>query len=91
MVFHQPASSGSTDLSYDVAWPARADPASGPDPLGRYDAILVGDVDPADLTTEIWARLDAYVAEPGRDADDPARPPVLARRWPAKAPGPSSR
>ncbi|WP_435008823.1 hypothetical protein P12x_000071 [Tundrisphaera lichenicola] len=64
IVFHQPSSTGSTDLSYDTAWPARADPGS-PDPLGRYDAILVGDVDPADLPAEVWARLDAYVAGRG--------------------------
>jgi len=64
LVFHQPGSAGSTELSYDTAWPARADP-SGPDPLGQYDAILVGDVDPADLPPEVWARLDAYVAGRG--------------------------
>lgn len=64
IVFHQPASAGSTDLTYDTAWPVR--PARPePDPLGRYDAIIVGDVDPADLPPQAWARLDAYVAGRG--------------------------
>src|SRR4029453_13304954 len=85
IVFHQPGSAGSTDLSYDTAWPAPGDPPqphppgrhhatppppplpppgparappAAPAPLGRYDAILVGDVDPADLPPEAWARLD---------------------------------
>ncbi|HEX8203412.1 MAG TPA: hypothetical protein VF590_23250, partial [Isosphaeraceae bacterium] len=42
------------------------DPASkAPDPLGSFDAIVLGDVAPGDATPEVWARLDAYVAARG--------------------------
>ena len=58
---------GSTTPTYETALPARLDPfrRQQPDPLGAFDAVIVGDVDPADLTPEIWARLEAYVAERG--------------------------
>ena len=43
----------------------KAGTAPKADPLGAYDAIVVGDVDPAMLPPDAWARLDAYVAERG--------------------------
>ena len=64
VVFHQPGTTGSAESTYPTTLAPRPEkPAT--DPLGRYDAIVVGDVDPADLPPETWARLDAYVAERG--------------------------
>ena len=64
VVFRQPTLPSSGDPGYSIALPARPD-SPEPDPLGRYDLIVVGDVDPADLPPEAWRRLDAYVAERG--------------------------
>ena len=64
VVFHQPALSASTDPGYPASLPTRPETPS-PDPLGRYDLIVFGDVDPSDVPPETWARLDAYVAERG--------------------------
>ena len=64
VVFHQPTLPSTADSGYLTALPARPEPPE-PDPLGRYDLIVVGDVDPADLPPEAWKRLDAYVAERG--------------------------
>jgi hypothetical protein len=64
VVFHQPALPRSADPGYWIALPARPEKPA-PDPLGQYDLIVVGDVDPIDLPPEAWARLDAYVAERG--------------------------
>ena len=45
---------------------ARAGPTRDlADPLGRFDAIVIGDVDPADLSAEAWTRLESYVGERG--------------------------
>ncbi|MGP0064867.1 MAG: hypothetical protein ACLQGP_14870 [Isosphaeraceae bacterium] len=66
VVFHQPGSAGATKPSYETAFPALRDPSEKqPDPLGTFDLVIVGDVDPADLTTETWTRLESYVAERG--------------------------
>jgi hypothetical protein len=64
VVFHQPTLPSSGDPGYLTTLPARPD-SPEPDPLGRYDLIVVGDVDPADLPPESWKRLDAYAAERG--------------------------
>ena len=64
VVFHQPTLPSSGDPGYLTTLPVRPD-SPEPDPLGRYDLIVVGDVDPADLPPEAWKRLDAYVAERG--------------------------
>ena len=64
IVFHQPALPSASEPGYLTALPARPEkPAT--DPIGQYDLIVVGDVDPLDLPAESWARLDAYVAERG--------------------------
>ena len=66
VVFHQPGSGGAMKPTYETAFPARRDPSEKqPDPLGTFDAVIVGDVDPADLTSETWTRLESYVAERG--------------------------
>ncbi len=66
VVFHQPPASGALLRSYETAIPARPDASQNkPDPLGAFDAIMVGDVGPADVSSELWARLEAFVAERG--------------------------
>ncbi|MDR3638592.1 MAG: hypothetical protein P4L84_32605 [Isosphaeraceae bacterium] len=68
VVFHQPETpQGSTrNFTYKQALPPRPEADSTqPDPLGGFDAIVIGDVDPADLTSDAWTRLEAYVAERG--------------------------
>ena len=67
VVFHQPENENMTTLTYPSALSARPEAATAnlPDPLGAFDVILIGDVDPADVTPETWARLETYVAERG--------------------------
>lgn len=71
VVFHQPGPglSAEPSFTYGTTLPslegAEAGAGSGPDPLGGFDAVVVGDVAPADLPAESWARLDAYVGERG--------------------------
>ena len=81
IVFHQPLTGlgADTTYSYTINLPPRN--ASEPDPLGAYDVIIVGDLDPADATPEVWARLDSYVAERGGTLVVVPGP----RNWPAAA------
>lgn len=78
VVFHQPETSGvSTHPTYGTTFPPRAEPGTEPpsqsasttpeltDPLGGFDVIVLGDVDPDDLPAETWPRLASYVAERG--------------------------
>ncbi len=66
VVFEQPGSDGSFPSSYETQIPARPEPADRqPDPLGAFDIVIVGDVGAADLTPEVIARLESYVAERG--------------------------
>jgi hypothetical protein len=66
VVFHQPSSAASGTTTYSSSLPnAPASPSAEPDPLGSYDAILIGDIAPADLGPEGWGRLESYVAERG--------------------------
>jgi hypothetical protein len=63
VVFRQPHSSASTETYKNALPPA---PRAGQiDPLGGYDAILVGDVEPGLLSFEAWARFEAFVARRG--------------------------
>jgi hypothetical protein len=64
VIFHQPILSTSNDPGYATKLPARPEKPAA-DPLGQYDLIVIGDVDPLDFPAESWARLDAYVAERG--------------------------
>ena len=68
VVFHQPGLPSTSESVYLTALPPRPESSTSstePDPLGRYDLIVVGDVAPADLPASSWERLDAYVAERG--------------------------
>jgi hypothetical protein len=97
VLFHQPQNENMTTPTYPAALPARPDAAPAtptatatatatahhdqPDPLGAFDAVIIGDVDPADVTPETWARLEAYAADRGGTLVLSAGP----RHWPALA------
>jgi hypothetical protein len=89
-VFDQPQNENMTALTYPTALPARPASEAGagahqdqPDPLGAFDVIIMGDVDPADITPETWARLESYVAERGGTLVLGAGP----RHWATQAAG----
>ena len=65
VVFHQPRTGLGVDstFTYGTSLPRR-EPAA-PDPIGGFDAIIIGDLDPADATPELWTRLESYVADRG--------------------------
>jgi hypothetical protein len=93
-VFDQPQNENMTALTYPTALPARAgsEAAGGAhqdqaDPLGAFDVIIMGDVDPANITPETWARLESYVAERGGTLVLGAGP----RHWAAQAAGATAR
>lgn len=69
VVFHQPKTGLGADntFAYAASIPPRPPSAAGAtgDPLGAFDLIVIGDLNPSDATPELWARLDAYVAERG--------------------------
>jgi hypothetical protein len=66
VVFHQPPASGALARTYEAAVPPRPDSSQNePDPLGSFDAIIVGDVSPDEAPAELWNRLEAFVAERG--------------------------
>jgi hypothetical protein len=66
VVVHQPVAGVTARPTYDTTLPARTSPADRQaDPLGSYEAIVIGDVDPADLPSADWARLEWFVAERG--------------------------
>jgi hypothetical protein len=77
VVFRQPRFSASTD-TYKNALPAQLR-AGDTDPLGTYDAIFVGDVDPGLLASEAWERLESFVGRRGGTLILSAGP----RAWPA--------
>ncbi|HLH27310.1 MAG TPA: hypothetical protein VKW77_00260, partial [Acidimicrobiales bacterium] len=81
VVFHQPRTTSTSEFTYPTALPARPEGSSNaPDPLGAFDAIVIGDVDPADLGAEAWTRLETYVAERGGTLIVSPGP----RYWPAQ-------
>ncbi len=66
VVFHQPPASGALSRSYEIDVPPKPDVSRNqPDPLGEFDAIILGDVGSAEVSSELWARLEAFVAERG--------------------------
>jgi hypothetical protein len=67
VVFHQPRPAMTSDdvFTYGTTLPARDAAGKAADPLGSFDVVVLGDVDPADLPAEVWARLDAYVSDRG--------------------------
>jgi hypothetical protein len=76
VIFRQPKMSESID-TYKNALPPP--PRAGEtDSLGAYEAVFVGDVEPALLSSEAWARLEAFVAHRGGTLILSAGP----RAWP---------
>jgi hypothetical protein len=63
VVFHQPKSDGGTPV-YKKALPAKPK-ATEADPLGAFDAVFVGDVEPLVMPAEAWSRLESYVSGRG--------------------------
>ncbi|MGE3820065.1 MAG: hypothetical protein AB7I30_11625 [Isosphaeraceae bacterium] len=51
-------------FTYATTLPQAADPTEA-DPLGAFDAILLGDVSAEDFPDESWARLDRFVSGRG--------------------------
>ena len=52
--------------SYETDVPPKPDAnRNQSDPLGDFDAIILGDVGSAEVSSELWARLEAFVAERG--------------------------
>jgi hypothetical protein len=64
VLFAQPRIGKTIDGDDAAALPARVLP-SEPDALDRYDAIVLGDVSPEQLSAENRERLDRYVSERG--------------------------
>ena len=68
VVFNQTRSSGAGAAGhpYETAVPPREDlKGNEADPLGSFDAIILGDVGPEEVPSELWARLEAFVGERG--------------------------
>ena len=65
VVFHQPEFG--TQRAYESSLPnVRREPTDKQsDPLGAFDAVILGDLDPADMPQDIWTRLESYVADRG--------------------------
>jgi hypothetical protein len=81
VIFHQPRSTVSAE-TYKSAFPLP--PRAGEtDPLGAYDAIFLGDVDPGLMAAETFARLERFVAGRGGTLIMSAGP----RSYPAKVLG----
>lgn len=65
IVVRQPISSLSTETTYPAGLPSASTDPKQADPLGNYDMIVLGDVDPADIQNSTWQRLEAFVADRG--------------------------
>jgi hypothetical protein len=78
VIFRQPKFSASAD-TYKNALPPPPPKADDADPLGAYDAIFVGDVEPALMAAGAWARLESFVARRGGTLIFSAGP----RAWPS--------
>ena len=74
VLLHQPTPVGSIEATYPTSLPPRpadaaigagTNPSASPDPLARFDLIVLGDLSPADLSTETWDRLVKFVGERG--------------------------
>lgn len=66
VLFHQPEAVGAIKPTYQSALPDPGDTAERkPDPLGRFDAVIMGDFNPASCGEAGTRRIEAYVAERG--------------------------
>ena len=78
VIFQQPPITGTAEATYALTLPARPADMGTPDPIGRFDAIVVGD---ADLSADVWSRLESFVGERGGTLMIVPGP----RHWPAQA------
>ncbi len=66
VVFNQTPATGAAGHSYETAVPSREGvKGNEPDPLGSFDAIILGDVGREEVSSKLWARLEAFVGERG--------------------------
>jgi hypothetical protein len=65
IVSHQPPAPGSAGTAFPTALPPLPDSPKQPDPLGAYDAIIVGDTTLEEVSADAWLRLEKYVAVRG--------------------------
>lgn len=65
ILIHQPMSSLSTETTYGGVLPLRSADSNVADPLGNFDLIVIGDVDPSDFNADSWQRIESYVADRG--------------------------
>ncbi|HEY2158831.1 MAG TPA: hypothetical protein VGH33_24580, partial [Isosphaeraceae bacterium] len=78
IVLHPPPTIGTAEATYPSTLPSRPAAPTEPDPINRFDAIVVGDLD---LTPETWARLESFAGERGGTLVIVAGP----GRWPAES------
>lgn len=68
IILHPPAAEGAP-ATYARALPVPPEPTEADrnpaDPLGSFDAIVLGDLAADDLSSDAWERLDRYVGERG--------------------------
>jgi hypothetical protein len=63
VVFRQPVAAAGTP-SHPRKLPERGKPTD-PDPLGAFEAILIGDVDATMMPAEAWGRIEEFVGKRG--------------------------
>jgi hypothetical protein len=78
VILQPPPTLGTAEATYPAAFPTRPTDPTMPDPIGRFDAIVVGDVD---LPPDAWSRLESYVGERGGTLAIVPGP----RHWPRQA------
>lgn len=79
IVLRQPRGPDSAGSTYPSAWPTG--PETMKDPLESVDAIIIGDLDPTDLSAEAWQHIERHVGTGGASLILTAGP----RGWPALA------
>ena len=66
VVFNQTPATASLGHAYESSLPPRGNASRNePDPLGSFDAIILGDVSPDEVPADLWARFEAFVAGRG--------------------------
>ncbi len=78
VVFQQPPVTSTAEATYATTLPVVPADTTTPDPLNRFDMIVLGD---AELSADLWARFDRYVAERGGTLVIVPGP----KNWPAQA------
>ena len=79
VVFRQPPSPEGSVPTYATSLPESV--TDGPDPLNGYDAIILGDITPADWPAEAWERLERFVDQRGGTLLVSAGPASFPLSW----------